>query len=90
MSEHRPSPRVWGFATLALLLVYPLSFGPACWLKSRLGTGQSQTLNLVYAPVLWIHRRAPSTVRWGLLEYANLGCGKHSAYLVNEGVIEFW
>ncbi len=80
----------WGFAALALSLLYLLSFGPACWVNSRFGSGPSPTLNLAYAPLLWMHRRAPAVVRWRLLEYANLGCGKHSVYLVNEGVIDFW
>ncbi len=51
MSEHRkPGVAFWTSVTAALLLAYPLSFGPACWMTSRLGAG-ARFIPIVYRPM---------------------------------------
>jgi hypothetical protein len=41
MSEERKKPGVafWATVVLVAVLAYPLSFGPACWLCSRIERG---------------------------------------------------
>lgn len=44
---------------VSLLVLYPLSFGPACWLSSRFTRG-ADLLPRVYRPITWIMERGPS------------------------------
>lgn len=49
------TPGVAFWATVALVVVfvgYPLSFGPACWVTSRLNTG-ANVLPSAYRPIIW-------------------------------------
>jgi hypothetical protein len=41
----------WTAVGLGVLLVYPLSFGPACWISSRTGRGFA-AVNMVYQPLM--------------------------------------
>jgi hypothetical protein len=51
---------------VVLLVLYPLSFGPACWIVSRMGIPSAPWLPLVYRPLLWA--LAPDyTVRSGFV-----------------------
>jgi hypothetical protein len=43
---------------LLLLVVYLASFGPACWLTSRLNLGAS-AIPVVYRPIWWAMRLSP-------------------------------
>ena len=48
-----PSAGFWlTVALVAVLVAYPLSFGPACWISSRTGIGVF-TIPSAYRPVLW-------------------------------------
>lgn len=53
MSEDRKKPGMAFWATVAavVLLAYPISFGPACWIASRTGIGV-QALPTIYRPVI--------------------------------------
>lgn len=58
---------------LAVLLGYPLSFGPACWISSRLDVG-SRLVTVAYRPITWglsenYDGRLDGAIRW----YARLG-----------------
>jgi hypothetical protein len=51
MSEHaRVTNGLRVAIVVLLLLAYPLSFGPACWLNSRTGRG-GPTMAVVYRPI---------------------------------------
>jgi hypothetical protein len=39
-------------ALVAVLVGYPLSFGPACWISSRANAGETG-VSIVYRPVAW-------------------------------------
>jgi len=50
-SRKKPGVTFWAtVAVVVLLVAYPLSFGPACWISSR--TGGEKTVSTVYRPVM--------------------------------------
>ena len=64
----RPSAALWATVALVIVLVgYPLSWGPACWLTGygeRRGITWTEDAYLtIYAPLLWIDERSPKWVR---------------------------
>ncbi|MGQ0634000.1 MAG: hypothetical protein ACT4QC_05305 [Planctomycetaceae bacterium] len=53
MTEARDKPTVGFWATVvvvALVILYPLSFGPACWINQRTGVGAS-AIPMIYWPI---------------------------------------
>jgi hypothetical protein len=83
MTDDRKKPG-WAFwttvAVVVVLVGYPLSFGPACWIvawaNENAGAG---FVNGFYRPVIWTHNR--SFQRSGRLHkviswYSLAGCGK--------------
>jgi hypothetical protein len=55
MNEERKKPGVAFWATVVVVVVlvaYPLSFGPACWLTSRTRVGV-RLIPAVYRPLIW-------------------------------------
>jgi hypothetical protein len=80
MSEDRKRPTAgfWISVVLVAALAYPLSFGPACWISSRLNAGTS-AVTLVYRPIAWFLREdcagpLDSAVRW----YAGVGAASEN------------
>ena len=52
-SRKPPSAAFWATVAVVVgLLAYPLSFGPACWISSRLNAG-AETVSIVYRPLTW-------------------------------------
>jgi hypothetical protein len=73
MSERKPASGFWiTVALVAVLVLYPLSFGPACWIVSRTNAG-ADWLPFCYRPIitgLSIDRTSLSAViQW----YSRLG-----------------
>ncbi len=78
MSEDRKKPGVafWTTVVVVVLLIgYPLSFGPACWVTSRTNVGAA-LLPEIYCPMTWamsrhhrIHRVLDSYARLGSAPY---------------------
>jgi hypothetical protein len=62
-----PKRRSWpwvGWAVIAAF-VYPVSWGPAALLESRVGTHQAhKVFNSIYAPVDWARANSPTVDRW--------------------------
>jgi len=53
MSERKPSAGFWiTVVILAILVLYPLGLGPACWISSRLGAG-AHVVSVLYRPITW-------------------------------------
>jgi hypothetical protein len=78
MTSSRKHPGVASRATvvvIALPLLYPLSFGPACWLQARLpGSSASTAVDVINRPILlmWastLNQPLGEAIEW----YANLG-----------------
>ena len=75
-SPKRSGAAWWIVVALGVLLVaYPLSFGPACWVCSRVpeGTLVWETTEFCYAPILRGWYDAPALVSRLIGKYANLG-----------------
>jgi hypothetical protein len=80
-SRKKPGVAFWATVAVVVVLIYPISFGPACWINERtaypdgkaytLGRGHAAILAL-YRPIFqWAVRRPPGSriVYW----YAELG-----------------
>jgi len=59
-------------ALIAVLVAYPLSFGPACWIASRCEFAEG-LVSACYLPVVWTYFHAPSSVQESIFWYANYG-----------------
>ncbi|MSR60214.1 MAG: hypothetical protein EXS05_21675 [Planctomycetaceae bacterium] len=52
-SPRKPTAGFWIVVALVVLVGYPLSFGPACWITSRLGsTTGAEIVSRVYDPAI--------------------------------------
>ena len=68
MTSRKPTAGFWiTVALVAVLVGYPLSFGPACWLMSRSTIGRDAIM-FVYQPIdyAWMHgpERAARCINW--------------------------
>ncbi len=78
-SRKKPGVAFWATVVVVVVLVaYPLSFGPACWISSRLNAG-TRAVTVVYRPVTWCFSDnydgpLDNAVRW----YAGLGAANDS------------
>ena len=58
----KPGVGFWVTVGLAIVLAYPLSFGPACWISSRFGDGRF--VSAIYQPIFrWWWNDDPAN--WG-------------------------
>ena len=68
----KPGVAFWASVVMvAVLAGYPLSFGPACWISSRSGTGVS-VVNSAYQPMLGLAFDGPDVIQRGTLWYGQL------------------
>jgi hypothetical protein len=75
MSEDRKKPGVafWATVVLVMLLVaYPLSFGPACWIANRTDLFDDDDLPAIYRPIGWLCYHSLVTEKV-MFAYARLG-----------------
>ncbi len=81
MSEEGQTTGVafWGCILLLVLLAYPISMGPACWISSRLGLG-ANLVSRIYAPVIRICDRGPDSIRKLSMRYSEFGAAEDWAW----------
>jgi hypothetical protein len=66
----------WTLAvTLSLPVLYAVSFGPACWITSRVNVGVP-VVNVIYLPMLWIRDVSPEFIGDGILWYSRIGSAR--------------
>ena len=71
MDERKPSAGFWiAVALMALLALYPLSFGPVCW---RLHGDRQSRLLRAYAPIARVASNGPPIIERPLVWYARIG-----------------
>jgi hypothetical protein len=59
----KPGVGFWATVVVITMLVgYPLSFGPACWITSR-GILEPALTARAYYPIVWISARGPRAIR---------------------------
>lgn len=93
MSCDRKKPGVAFWATVVVVVVlvaYPLSFGPACWINRGTGSG-GKAICTVYYPILWAANRS-TVIDDAFLWYARLATSKSHApvFLNRELIWEDW
>jgi hypothetical protein len=75
MTLKKPTAGLWlAVALVVMLVAYPLSFGPACWISSRTNTAAS-AIPIAYRPIVWCmahNRGLGKVVNW----YSELGAGR--------------
>jgi len=71
MTSHcKPTSPFWTTVTLVVVLVgYPLSFGPACWVRSHVPYYESRPILKIYWPLSSLVLRCPCSVFQGFLSY---------------------
>ena len=84
MSQHKPTVGFWFAASLAGLLLYALSFGPACWFGERNGIATS-TISTVYSPIIWLASSNKGPVARTILWYAAVGASPRAEPYVSQG-----
>jgi hypothetical protein len=72
----------WTAVGLGVLLAYPLSFGPACWMTSHTGTG-TRLIPTIYRPLIRMFgepdsRQPMSPIGQILMSYSQLCAAKDS------------
>jgi hypothetical protein len=70
----KPGLAFWATVALAVVLAYPLSFGPACWLADN-GLTSMRTTACIYKPILFAASRGPRPIRGVLRSYAQWPAG---------------
>src|SRR5262245_14026922 len=95
MTPSRKKPGVAFWATVvvvAVLVAYPLSFGPACWISSRTPTGR-KAVNAIYQPFmrLWWRGAEPAR-RDPLVWYARVGADRNKSWTIGRDrrTGEYW
>ena len=77
-SPHKPTAAFWITVALVVVLVgYPLSFGPWCWLTSRSSEPmETPVRSSFYSPILWAWYRSPEPISDSIEWFANLGAAR--------------
>ncbi len=90
MSERKTTAGFWNTVALVAVLVgYPLSFGPACWWLSRTGRAvgfhslKYRLAHVTYWPMGYVAQYGPRPVHNVIRWYATVG-------LRNETVVYLW
>jgi hypothetical protein len=66
-SRKKPGVAFWATVALVVVIVgYPLSFGPACWISSHFANDESAFVSAAYRPIFWLyvhgHRQCASAI----------------------------
>ena len=73
--QKQPNAGIWGLVIVGVLVLYPVSLGPACWLSSRLGG--EEVVTAVYRPLTWTAAVTKSQIlRNGIQWYSTLGAAQ--------------
>ena len=75
--REKPGVAFWETMVLSLLVLYALSFGPACWATSR-GIIEMWFTDHMYSPIIWISGHSPPAIHNGAQWYAEVGCSDDS------------
>jgi hypothetical protein len=74
--EHKkPGVAFWATVVACIVVLYLLTFGPACWMTSWGILSHSVTAHTFY-PVVWTSAYAPRPIQMAIGWYAELGAGQ--------------
>jgi hypothetical protein len=73
MSEegNKPGWVFWATVAVTVVAIYTASFGPACWISSRIRVG-SKTIPSLYAPLIWAWTHSGQSLTVPLHWYTSL------------------
>jgi hypothetical protein len=74
-SRKKPGVAFWATVILVAALVgYPLSTGPADWMRNHgwLSEGAIKALDWFYAPLPWTYKHSPTVVQRAIRWYASV------------------
>jgi hypothetical protein len=84
--RNKPGVAFWTAVGLVVMLVgYPLSFGPACWISSWTGRG-AEFVTAIYGPLVKL--RSPA--EWCLSKFSQLAARRGWAWSANESRGKDW
>ena len=69
----------WTAVAMGVVLAYPLSLGPACWISSQTGRGD-ELVSAAYRPLVHVASHNRNSMRT-LLWYARVGSPSHWGWL---------
>ena len=76
ISRKKPGAAFWATVVVVVVLAYPLSFGPACWICSRTQKAVAG-VGVIYHPLFWLWARGTSRTAGYISSYANCGAALH-------------
>jgi hypothetical protein len=82
-SRKKPGVAFWATVVVVVLMGYPLSLGPACWISSRTKTGGA-VVSMFYRPMMWGMSRS-GRVSNALSWYSDLGSAEGWTWVNNDG-----
>jgi hypothetical protein len=73
----KPGTAFWATVVVVVLVVYPLSVGPAEWMRVHgwLSKGDMQALKWFYRPLAWLETKGPEPIGRLLFWYESLWTG---------------
>ena len=77
MTANRKKPGVAFWATVVVVVVlvgYPLSWGPACWILWRIERPPwaVESYQRIYGPLLWVYGQSPPWIQKAIQWYCGL------------------
>ncbi len=86
MTSHKPTAGFWiTVALVAVLVGYPLSFGPACWISSRTNYG-AKSIPVIYRPICFALAYTPESMTAAIRGYAKVLAAEGWSF----GITEDW
>jgi hypothetical protein len=74
----KPGLTFWATAVSVMLMAYPLSFGPVCWLGTHADLFEDDDLPVIYRPIGWLCYHS-EVVEKGMFAYARLGMKRNKS-----------
>jgi hypothetical protein len=71
----KPGVSFWASVVVVVVLLYPISFGPACWLATLDAATNERLAPRMYWPIGRAFTKAPRTIKGAIHWYATLGNG---------------
>ena len=88
-SRKQPGVAFWAAVVVVVVLVaYPLSFGPACWISSR-AQPSGQVVSVVYYPVIRLFGALPESLNRAVAAYILLGLAPDKSFATDPRGIRF-
>ncbi len=89
-NRKKHGPVFWAIVALGVILGYPLSFGPACWISERL-EDDGKVLSCLYSPVIRIFVLGKSqTARDMAMKYLYWGLRRNAHSSLSNGGSISW